>query len=96
MIGEVFERQYLVNDEKLLKPDIAFMVTVEPEDTSGLVHCDKCNRDFISQGFYEAHLRRPEHFQVGIDVVEAPVLKVEEEFPDGAMIDPHTGRLKRK
>lgn len=86
LVGEVFDRQYLRNDETLIQ---AHYVREADDLSEGqLAHCDQCGRDFATASFYEAH--HPTCAREREPRAKGTVPKLEDEYPGGITIDPAT------
>lgn len=94
--GEVFDRQFLRNDERLMAEGRDTMrylhvLTEQELRDNQLTHCDDCGRDFITEHFYDAH--RPV-VHVPPPPEPPPLTKIEQEYPGGLVLDP-SGRPMR-
>lgn len=86
--GEVFDRQYLRNDELLIRQGrVLDVITDKPKCTDP---CADCGRVFITEHYYDAHLSL--HSQPDEEPMISPT-KLEDDFPGGLLVDQATGPM---
>jgi len=97
LVGEVFDRMFLINDEKLTSEQFRYASTLDEYELKQITQpCELCGRQFASPHYYDAHMPVA-HSGIVLEEEKEParpVTKLEDEFPSGMVIDAKTGKAR--